>query len=330
MKLPPLTNYYFSSNPDREKVCKRLCWLLVTGVVIILIFFWHPLRSPEATYSLVSATITNFLLYYFFRVITTLGSEGFFLVMFAVIYWSVNKELGFWGLIIMPVSILLTSEIPKDIIRLPRPDVRGVTVPTFTFPSGHTSGALSVWGYLAIAVKERWLWILSLVIIFMVGLSRIVLGYHYPGDVLGGLVTGTIFLAFFFGIAVTFIKYKIAIKLPYPLLLLLALGGPLLISFIPVTYAPNLTGYLAGAACGYLLLKGKPGFLTHGNWQQHLIRALLGLPVLALLIPGLDTVLPYDLGLLTFFQHALATFWITYVAPLFFVKLGLSFPLHAE
>lgn len=323
MDFPFLTNYYFSAVPDKEKACRRLCWLLCMGMSLLLIIFWHPLRSTELTYPMVSFTITNTLVYAFFRVVTTLGSEGFFLVLLAVIYWSVNKAVGFWGLIVMPTSIFLTSEVLKDIIRLPRPDIRGIAVPTYTFPSGHTSGALSVWGYLAIIVKKRWVWIWTIVIVSLVALSRIMLGYHFPGDVLGGIVTGTIFLALFFGVGVRLIKGKWYRKVPNPILLFLALAVPLLISFAPVTLGPNLMGYLAGASAGYVMQRGKLNFLTRGSWQEHLARALIGLPVLAILIPGMQMILPSNFQLLIFIQHALATFWIIYVAPLLFVKLGL-------
>ncbi len=249
-----------------------------------------------------------------------MGSEGFFLVFFSVIYWSVNKSLGFWGLVIMPLSILLTSEILKEIVRLPRPDVRGITVPTYTFPSGHTSGAVSVWGFLAMVLQKRWLWALSLVIISLVAVSRIMLGYHYPGDVIGGIITGTMFLALLFGVGTKLLKKRVNITLPYPALMFLALAVPLLISFIPVTYAPNLTGYLAGAVVGYLPQKKTLNFHTQGNWQQHLARMLIGLPVLAAIVPGLGIIVPPDNSLLIFFQHALSTFWVMYLAPLLFIK----------
>ena len=323
MQLPPLTRYYFSYMPNKERACRWLCFGVVVSLVVVLYIFWTPLRSAEFTYSMVSVTVENVLVFLFFQVITTLGSEGFFLIFLSAIYWSYNKLLGFWGLVVMPLSIFVTSEIPKDLIRLPRPDVPGVTVPTYTFPSGHTSGAVSVWGYLAIMLKQRWLWIGALVIMFLVGLSRVMLGYHFPGDVLGGIVTGIIFLVIFFSMGVRLVENNWKEKIGFYQLICIALIIPLAMSFIPATFAPRLMGYMAGASLGYLLQKEILNFSTVGDWRQHLGRSLLGMSVIAVIIPGFDLVLPEGIHLITYIQHALATFWSTFLAPWCFIKVGL-------
>jgi len=323
MELPPLTRNYFSSAPDKERFYRLIYFMMIALLVILLYFFWGPLRDTGFTYSLVSFTISNAAVYNFFRVVTVLGSEGFFLVFFAVIYWSLNKHLGFWGLVLMPSSIFVTSEVPKDLTRLPRPDVPGVTVPTYTFPSGHTSGAISVWGYLAVMVKRRWFWIFSIVMVALVGLSRTMLGYHFLGDVIGGFVTGALFLALFFWIGVTLVEYRIADKISFRLLMLFVLVIPFGLSFLPALYAPNLMGYLAGAASGYLLERKKINFDVRGQWWQHLARAFAGLLVILLIISGVNEIVPFNFHLLTFTQHAFSTFWITYLAPLLFIRAGL-------
>ncbi len=323
MELPPLTRNYFSSQPNREIFFRRLCMFLLLTLTVFLYFFWMPLRDTAFTYSLVSLTVDNTAAYIFFRGVTTLGSEGFFLLFLSVIYWSVNKALGFWGLLLMPLAIFVTSEVPKDIIRLPRPEVRGVTVPTYTFPSGHTSGAVSVWGYLAIMIKRRWFWVASIMIMFLVGLSRTMLGYHFLGDVIGGIITGIVFLAVFFWLANYLMENNIAEKLTFSMLIFLALAVPLALSFIPALYAPNLMGYLAGAASGHLLERKNLNFKLQGNLIQHILRSLLGMVVIAIIVLGPTMILSYNFHLLTFIKHGLATFWATYLAPLVFIKTGL-------
>ncbi len=324
MEMPPITQNYFSAMPSLERTLRRLWAFLLALIVLALVFFWNELRDPESTYSLVSITISSPIVLNFFRSVTLLGSEGFFLVLFSVIYWSVNKILGFWGLIVMPFSIFMTSEIPKDIIRLPRPDVRGVTVPTYTFPSGHTSGAVSVWGFLAMLLKRRWLWLLAALIIVLVGLSRVMLGYHFPGDVLGGIVTGSIFLVFlfWFGSKAEGRNFTAGLSLKY--LLAAAVAVPMALSFIPATYAPNLMGYAAGAGAGYLLEREKLNYRPDGLWWQHLARALIGALVIAVITLELAPRLPSSINLFTFAAFGLSTFWSTYLAPLLFIKAGLA------
>ncbi len=324
MELPPLTSNIFSNDHSTERAWRWFFVFFTAFLAVILYLFWYPLRDPGFAYSIVSITVYNRVIFRLFQGITALGSEGFFLVFLSVIYWSINKSLGFWGLILMPSAIFVTSEIPKDIIRLPRPDVRGITVPTYTFPSGHTSGAVSVWGYLAIMLKKRWLWIWAVLICLLVGLSRITLGYHFPGDVIGGIVTGVIFLAVFLGIGLGMIENRFYEKFPPAMLLLLALVIPIALSFLPATYAPNLMGYVAGAGAGRLLEKEKLDFNPRGSMFEHVVRGLIGIVVIGIIILPLGPLLPGNIHPLTFIIHALSTFWATFLAPLFFVKVGLA------
>lgn len=323
MNLVPLTGKYFSENLNTEKIMRIIFCIAIVVIAVTLMLFWDPLRDTRSTYALVSFTVTNPVVLYFFRAVTILGSEGFFLVMFSIIFWSYNKLLGFFGLVFMPVAIFITSEIPKDMIRLPRPDVRGVTVPTYTFPSGHSSGAVSVWGFLAIIFKKRWLWVLSILVIILVGLSRVMLGYHFPGDVLGGIVTGSVLLAALFGLG-SRLEPGILEKYSFSTLLSASVLIPLILSFIPAVYAPNLMGYVAGAALGFLLEGKVVNYDPRGNFWQQLLRIIIGLIVIAIILLELEPLLPRAAGLLTFTCFALSTFWATFLAPMLFVRVGLA------
>lgn len=73
----------------------------------------------------------------------------------------------------------------------------------FSFPSGHSAGSFAFCVFLAIVLvrtaepgEERRRAILAAVLVlcaFGIGLSRIALGVHFPGDVLGGALLGTAF-----------------------------------------------------------------------------------------------------------------------------------------
>lgn len=324
METFSLSQNLFSSIPARERALRRLYWLIVSLLILILYYFWEPLRSARLTYPFVSISIGNIFIEILFRVITTLGSEGFFLALFAVIYWSVDTRLGFFGLLIMPLSIFVTSEVPKDIIRLPRPDIRGVSVPTYTFPSGHTSGAVSVWGFLAIALKKPWIWVMSIAIMLFVALSRIILGYHFPGDVIGGMITGMIFLFSFFYLSPKLIEANARLISSKNLLLATALVMPLGLSFLPVFFGPRLMGYVTGAGIGYLLARDWLGFRPkEGSWKRHVMKSIVGLLVLLFITMGLDRAITFEMHLLKYGQYALAAFWITFLGPLLFMKCGL-------
>ena len=61
----------------------------------------------------------------------------------------------------------------------------------FSFPSGHTNAAFASMVPVFILGKKRWSW-LALVFAVLMGISRIYLVVHFPSDVLGGMITGTI------------------------------------------------------------------------------------------------------------------------------------------
>lgn len=71
-----------------------------------------------------------------------------------------------------------------------------------SFPSGHALYAASIFGGLAVLLIARVrsrpvqvaIWLASLSLILLVGISRVYLGVHYPSDVLAGYAIGVIWV----------------------------------------------------------------------------------------------------------------------------------------
>lgn len=81
----------------------------------------------------------------------------------------------------------------------PRPSISHlVEAHGYSFPSGHATGAMMIFGVLLVVVSQRmpkgWLkqgcQLALISLIGLVGLSRIYLGVHYPSDVLAGFALG--------------------------------------------------------------------------------------------------------------------------------------------
>jgi membrane-associated phospholipid phosphatase len=72
------------------------------------------------------------------------------------------------------------------------------------FPSGHAASATSFWMSLSIMAERTWLWILGVVIILLVMISRMYLGVHFLADISSGFACGLLIIAIGF-----FIYYKI-------------------------------------------------------------------------------------------------------------------------
>ncbi len=65
-----------------------------------------------------------------------------------------------------------------------------------SFPSDHATAAFAI--AVSIFLRNRKVGILALVMATILAVSRVAVGTHYPGDVLGGAVLGTLCALFFY------------------------------------------------------------------------------------------------------------------------------------
>ena len=144
-------------------------------------------------------SIRNPVLNWIMQAFTFLGEETVFMVLAIILFWCVDKWKGYY---LLTTGFLGTipSQTMKLIWRVPRPWVRD---PSFTvvesaqsgatgysFPSGHTQGATCTFLGIARTTKRSWLRWIMIVVVLLVGFSRMYLGAHYPSDVVVGLVLG--------------------------------------------------------------------------------------------------------------------------------------------
>jgi len=115
-------------------------------------------------------------------------------VLSAALPW-VTFRLAWRALLVLAASHLLVQIVKRFAVR-ERPHTRLsfdalITVPDrFSFPSGHSCAAMSVAAVFAGAFP--WCAPIVLTVALGVGLSRVVLGVHYPGDVVVGQVIALI------------------------------------------------------------------------------------------------------------------------------------------
>ena len=112
-----------------------------------------------------------------------------------------RSELLFFSIVIIFTSIL--NQMLKDFFHRARPDFhRLVEIGGYSFPSGHAMSAMAVYGALAFLLWRHIptrlgrtiLIILSAIMIFMIGISRVYLGVHYPSDIIGGYFASALWL----------------------------------------------------------------------------------------------------------------------------------------
>lgn len=127
---------------------------------------------------------------------------------------GIGLIVALWGytitnfrLLLAGISVWLTlgiGSLIKLLIGRERPLSEysaNLRIDTFSFPSGHSSGAMIAYGLLAYVawhiLPQPWNIVTVIVcgiIIASVGISRVYLGAHFPSDVIAGWLLGAIFL----------------------------------------------------------------------------------------------------------------------------------------
>ena len=145
------------------------------------------------------------------QILTFLGEETFIVVVLCLLFWCINKNLSYkigatfflGGLLTQGLKI--TFQIPRPWVLDPNFKPVGTAIEAatgFSFPSGHTASAGSLFFPLAFSVRERWRWSLA-AIPFIVAFSRMYLGVHTLLDVGCALAITVVFAAIVQAVSVT-------------------------------------------------------------------------------------------------------------------------------
>lgn len=290
-------------------------------------------------------------------IVSALGSEEFFLVFLPAIYWSIDKRLGRQLGYIFLLSALINNML-KNIFRQPRPfwlepDIKQGDAEGYGIPSGHVQNVTAVFLLLAASVRRNWAWLLALLYILLMALSRLYLGVHFLQDIAVGFAVGLlVFGAFLMWQQTFFDRYskqilgrRLLLMVLIPVVLAVVYIGALLLLGLPNMDAPwasfipaaELNGHedvvstvagLLGFGVGILLESSRIRFRAGGPIWQRIIRYILGIAVAIGIWAGLRAVFPAEpawLALpLRFLRYLLLLLWVTYIAPWFFVKLRLA------
>jgi len=143
---------------------------------------------------------------FFFTTVSFLLDMPVLLLVFAILYWCVDKRYS----VVFAISFFIGSilnGLVKIIVRAPRPTDPGIAVlygdstkDTYSFPSGHSQYASSLATGVSLktyrsGIRRKWvLYSLSVVVALLGGFARIYLGVHFLEDVIAGLIMGVVFM----------------------------------------------------------------------------------------------------------------------------------------
>ena len=137
-----------------------------------------------------------------FKAITLLADARFIIFISLILYFMVELS----SFLVIVINMLLTWSITcllKRIFKRPRPKKRPlVTEKGYSYPSGHTMIATTFYGFIIfmmvisdfLLIWKILLTSLFVILIFLIGYTRVYLGVHFFSDVLGGILLGSSYL----------------------------------------------------------------------------------------------------------------------------------------
>jgi membrane-associated phospholipid phosphatase len=295
-----------------------------------------------------------------------LGTEQFYLFIAPALLWCLDAGLGLRMGLGLAISSSVNS-ILKLVFHSPRPywvseRVQALASETsFGIPSGHAQNSVVVWGLLAAWIHKTWAWIVAILLMLMIGLSRLYLGVHFLGDVLAGWLVGALILWAILRLERPVLAWLSRRSIGQQILAALAASLALVLLGVlarlalgewqtPETWmtlarrAPEAeiieplaisglvsqAGVFFGLALGGILLKRSGWFDAGGPALQRVLRYLIGLvgvlaiyTVLGAIFPRGESLVPY---LLRYLRYGLIGLWIAFIAPWLFIRLGVARP----
>ncbi len=275
----------------------------------------------------------------FAEMVSFLGEAVWTMLLIFFVYLCIDKRKGF-GLGAVSMTAHYTNGILKIIFRVPRPWVKypGEIIPLrestatgYSFPSGHSAMAGSIYHSLYRLFKNKAVRIPSVALLILVPLSRIYLGVHWPLDVIFGLAVGVLTACLvekFVALYDKDEKMKRICCISVPVLLLVGFTDAVFVDMglLERVLWKDLAASSAAISGVYLasmLEKKYVNFKIPESWLKRIL--LFALDVLlgcALTILWADRIETMHYVIQTASYLALIL-WVVFICPLIYTKMGL-------
>lgn len=141
------------------------------------------------------------------KIMTYFGDEAVLILVLGFIYWCYDKKFGMKMILYLSISNVFYPMIKNAVKRI-RPymvnekiqclkpayegDPYDISVQGYSFPSGHMVNSACVYAQIFRNYRKTVLRIVLVLVVFLLGLSRVCLGLHYPSDVIAGFLFGIV------------------------------------------------------------------------------------------------------------------------------------------
>ena len=268
----------------------------------------------------------------FFGIVAEVVSKNVLALLFISIYLAYNKDWGKFTLLSLGVAGVCCEFVKVTVARL-RPyaavdnircihaNVAGQNpfdfkIQGYSFPSGHSMMATNLFLAIPIYIRNNLFVAIGLIGVFVVALSRVALGVHFPTDTIAG---------FIIALAIILILSRIYDKIENRAYLYLAICA---LSLVGVLFCPEMAyiKYVAlalGISLGFLVEEKYVNFDNPKSRRDAIVR-LAGAVILFALLFVLIPKFVGNTDLVKCIVHSLCTFIMLAVYPLAFKKIDAS------
>lgn len=142
----------------------------------------------------------------FFKAITNLVSAPALVIICLIIWINISTRKYGKVVVLNLITVYLVNYLLKLLFARERPiGIALIEESGYSFPSGHSMVSMAYFGlfiyliyhsHLRNFIKFTFILLLSF-LVFLIGVSRIYLGVHYPSDVIGGFLLSVAYLILF-------------------------------------------------------------------------------------------------------------------------------------
>lgn len=185
-----------------------ILFIVLPTIFVVALSAHETFDAPVLSYF---ANLHSETLDIFFSFITNLGGHWLILASAFLTIWLIGKKYYLYAgvLLIGGLNAYLLKIVLKLIYQRERPEIFESLLfeESFSYPSGHAFAATLFWGFLAWILTRHLsnklikilISLVAVLIILLVGISRVYLGMHWPSDVVAGWILGAWWLYFVLG-----------------------------------------------------------------------------------------------------------------------------------
>ncbi|WNV21853.1 phosphatase PAP2 family protein [Bacillus sp. SI2] len=266
--------------------------------------------------SLEGSVLTAFL-----KLVSIIANETLYLIVISISYWCVSKRKAFHMIVMLCFSGYIGIMV-KEFMKIPRPyTYDGIealyekSAAGYSFPSTHVQLSTTFWGSFMILCKKRIVWIIGIIFIILVAISRLYLRVHWLSDIIGAVL---------FSVIVVYLYTKVTMELSDKKFILLQriILAVSIIMYVMTSQVDNLKllGVLTGSTIGIMLENHFINMNESNDFKMQVVKTVLGLSIMLIMQFILKKVIPD----MYYLRYAVTGITITFLCPFIFHMLRLK------